>query len=114
MIRASQLLMSAYPMPPIPQSAAHWYTGPRLWRTLKRVAASSGRKLAFTALILFHCLKDPDTPKWAKGVIVGALGYLILPLDAIPDAIPGIGYTDDWGVLLAALGTVAAYIKDDH
>lgn len=67
-----------------------------------------------TALTLFYCLKDKNTPKWAKGVIVGALGYLILPTDLIPDIIPGAGYTDDWGALVAALGTVAAYIKDEH
>ena len=101
-------------MPSIPQAAAHWYSGPRLWRTLKKVAVSAGRKTVYSALILFYCLKDPDTPKWAKGVIVGALGYLILPLDAIPDVIPGIGYSDDWGMIVAALGTVAAYIKDEH
>ena len=101
-------------MPSIPQSAAHWYSGPRLWSTLKKVAASTGRKTVYSALILFYCLKDPDTPKWAKGVIVGALGYLILPMDAIPDVIPGVGYGDDWGVLVTALGTVAAYIKDAH
>ena len=48
------------------------------------------------------------------GVINGALGYLVLPTDLIPDVIPGIGYGDDWGALVAALGTVSAYIKDEH
>jgi uncharacterized membrane protein YkvA (DUF1232 family) len=67
-----------------------------------------------SALILFYCLKDRDTPAWARGVIVGALGYLILPTDLIPDMIPGAGYGDDWGAIVAALGTVAAYIKDEH
>lgn len=96
------------------RSAARWYSGPRLWRTLKRVAVAAGRKTLLSALILFYCLKDKDTPTWAKGVIVGALGYLILPTDLIPDILPGAGYGDDWGAIVAALGTVAAYIKDDH
>jgi len=78
------------------------------------VAASAGRKVLFSALVLFYCLKDADTPTWAKGVIIGALGYLILPSDLIPDIIPGAGYGDDWGAIVAALGTVAAYIKDEH
>lgn len=99
---------------PLPHSASHWYSGPCLWRTLKKVAASAGRKTLLSALTLFYCLKDRDTPTWAKGVIVGALGYLILPADLIPDIIPGAGYGDDWGAIVAALGTVAAYIKDDH
>ena len=47
-------------------------------------------------------------------MIIGALGYLVLPTDLVPDIIPGIGYGDDWGALVAALGTVAAYIKDEH
>ncbi len=95
-------------------AAPHWYSGPRLWRTLKRVAARAGRNTLLSALVLFYCLKDRDTPTWAKGVIVGALGYLILPTDLVPDIIPGAGYGDDWGAIVAALATVAAYIKDEH
>ena len=85
-----------------------------MWQTLRKVAASAGRNLLLSALLLFYCLKDRDTPTWAKGVIVGALGYLILPADLIPDIIPGAGYGDDWGAIVAALVTVAAYIKDEH
>jgi uncharacterized membrane protein YkvA (DUF1232 family) len=95
-------------------SSAHWYSGPRLWRTLKKVACKAGEKTLLSALILFYCLKDSETPTWAKGVIVGALGYLILPTDLIPDILPGAGFGDDWGAIVAALGTVAAYIKDEH
>lgn len=95
-------------------SAPSWYSAPRLWRTLCKAALSAGRKTLITALTLFYCLQDRDTPTWAKGVIVGALGYLVLPADLIPDIIPGAGYGDDWGALVAALGTVAAYIKDEH
>ncbi|MES2437948.1 MAG: YkvA family protein [Verrucomicrobiota bacterium] len=106
--------MSDNPQLPIPFSAPRWYSAPRLWRTLLKAAASAGRKTLLTALTLFYCLQDRDTPTWAKGVIVGALGYLVLPMDLIPDIIPGAGYGDDLGALVAALGTVAAYIKDEH
>ena len=78
------------------------------------MALTAGRKSLLTALTLFYCLQDRDTPPWAKGVIVGALGYLVLPTDLIPDLLPGIGYGDDWGALVAALATVAAYVKDEH
>jgi uncharacterized membrane protein YkvA (DUF1232 family) len=81
---------------------------------LSKAALSAGRKTLLTALTLFYCLQDRDTPTWAKGVIIGALGYLVLPTDLVPDFLPGIGYGDDWGALVAALGTVAAYIKDEH
>jgi len=106
--------MSRPPKLPTQLSAPHRYSAPRLWRTLSKAALSAGRKTLLTALTLFYCLQDRDTPTWAKGVIVGALGYLILPTDLIPDIIPGAGYGDDWGALVAALGTVAAYIKDEH
>ena len=52
-------------------------------------------------------------PAWAKTVIVGALTYFISPLDAIPDILPGLGYTDDLGLLLAANATVSVYINAD-
>ena len=100
--------------PFVPLAAPHWYSAPALWGTLKKVARVAGRKTLTSALILFYCLKDRETPTWAKGVIVGALGYLILPADLIPDLIPGAGYGDDWGAIVAALATVAAYIKDEH
>lgn len=98
----------------IPPAPDRRVSGPRLWRTLRRVAAVASRKLARTALMLFYCLQDRDTPAWAKGVILGALGYLILPVDLIPDLVPGAGYSDDWGAIAAALATVTAYIKDEH
>lgn len=97
-----------------PSGSARWYSGPALWRTLKRVAVRTGRETLLSALVLFYCLKDHDTPAWARGVIIGALGYLILPTDLVPDMIPGAGYGDDWGAIVVALGTVAAYIKDEH
>lgn len=114
MLRRLLPIMSEKSMSPVSPAAAHWYSGPGLWRTLKKVAASAGRKTVLSALILFYCLRDRDTPTWAKGVIVGALGYLILPVDLIPDVIPGAGYGDDWGAIVAALATVSAYIKDEH
>lgn len=91
-----------------------WYSGPRLWAKLRRTAGSLGKNAVLTAITLYHCLKDADTPTWAKGVIVGALGYLILPADLVPDILPGAGFGDDWMALVAALGTVAAYVKDEH
>ena len=94
--------------------AERWYSGPRLWAKLRHTAAVLGKNTVLTVLTLYHCLRDADTPTWAKGVIVGALGYLILPADLVPDIIPGAGYGDDWAALVSALGTVAAYVKDIH
>ena len=96
------------------ESYSEHYTEEGFWKKVKRFASKLGRKGLRAGFTLFYCLQDPETPTWAKGVIVGALGYFILPLDAIPDFIPGAGLTDDLGALMAALGTVSAYIKDEH
>jgi uncharacterized membrane protein YkvA (DUF1232 family) len=100
--------------PPSELTAPEAYSPPRLWAKLCRIAKVAGAKTLLTTLTLFYCLQDRDTPRWARGVIIGALGYLVLPLDLIPDIIPGVGYADDWAALVAALATVAAYIKDEH
>lgn len=84
------------------------------WSVVRRVTKHGGRKLLASALTLYFCLKDAETPAWAKSVIVGALGYLILPLDLIPDAILGAGYTDDLGVILGAMVAVVRHIKTEH
>lgn len=65
------------------------------------------------ALKLYYAARRKETPAWARGVMIGALIYLVTPLDAIPDVIPGVGFTDDLGVITAALATVAMYINDD-
>jgi uncharacterized membrane protein YkvA (DUF1232 family) len=89
------------------------YNEGSFWSKLAEYAVQAGRDLVVQVLTLYYCMMDNDTPAWAKGVIVGALGYFICPIDAIPDMLPG-GYTDDFGLILSACATVAAYIKDEH
>lgn len=84
-------------------------------RAFLRKVARFG-KLAFLAdaLALFYCLKDPGTPRWVKTLIVAALGYFILPLDAIPDLAPIVGFLDDAGVISATLATIVAHVQERH
>lgn len=84
------------------------------WEVARKLAKRGGHKVLEGAFTLYYCLRDSETPAWAKSVIVGALGYLIFPVDFIPDAILGVGFTDDWGVILGALASVMAHVKDDH
>lgn len=89
------------------------FTPGRFWNKLGPRAQSIGQSALEKALYLYYAVQSPDTPKWAKRVIYGALGYFILPLDAIPDLAPLIGYTDDLSVMAAALATVAFYITPE-
>lgn len=46
-------------------------------------------------------------------MVYGALTYFISPIDAVPDITPVLGYSDDLGVLVSAVLTVAMYVTDD-
>jgi uncharacterized membrane protein YkvA (DUF1232 family) len=89
------------------------YSEDSFWDKIKIYGKKAGREVVEKALWLFYAAQSPGTPKWARTAIYGALAYFIFPLDAIPDFAPLVGYTDDLGVLVAALGTVASYITDD-
>ena len=90
------------------------YSENSFWDKVKNHARAAGETVLEPALKLYYSATDPDTPTWAKTAIYGALGYFITPIDAILDITPGVGYTDDLGVLRAATATVAAYIKKEH
>ena len=66
------------------------------------------------AIAAFYCATDPLTPSWVKATLFGALAYFILPFDAIPDFLVGLGYTDDLAVLLGALRAVGSHVTDEH
>lgn len=72
-----------------------------------------GKSFLRKLLALWYSFMSPDTPAWARAVIIGALGYFICPVDATPDFIPGLGYVDDAGVILTALTTISMYVTDD-
>ena len=78
-----------------------------------KAAKKAGINVIYAALVLFYTFKKATTPGWAKTTIIGALGYFISPIDAIPDLTPVIGYSDDLGVLALALVTVAMFIDDE-
>lgn len=90
----------------------HHYSEPRFHQKLARAALAAGREVVEKSLWLYFAAQRPETPRWAKATVYGALAYFILPLDAIPDLAPVAGYTDDLGVLLLAVGTIARYIDE--
>lgn len=97
----------------VPTTFTGDFSEPSFWAKVLRVALQAGRKVIGLALRLFYAWQSADTPVWAKGVIAAALGYFISPIDAIPDVIPVIGYTDDLGVLVSAVSMVAAHITPE-
>jgi uncharacterized membrane protein YkvA (DUF1232 family) len=81
---------------------------PKLARVLANVP------FAEELVAAYYCAFDRETPIKAKGILLGALAYFILPIDVIPDFILGLGFTDDMAVLLAAFNVVRTHVTDDH
>ena len=82
------------------------------WPKIRRTAARI--PFAGQALSVWYAARDPETPTAAKGIMLGALAYFVLPVDAIPDIFAGIGFTDDAAVIAALLATLGANVKRRH
>ena len=80
---------------------------------LQQMAGTAGTKVVYAALLLYFMMKDPQVPIKAKLIITAALGYFILPTDAIPDFAPLIGFSDDLGVLIFALNQISDHITPE-
>ena len=88
------------------------YTSEGFIEKISRVAKRAGAKLVYVALILYYTLQSNDVSVKDKAIIIGALGYLISPLDIIPDAIPIAGLSDDLAVLLYVVKKVWGEVPD--
>ena len=80
---------------------------------IARIAKRAGAKLVYAALILYYTLQSDKISAANKAMIIGALGYMISPLDVVPDAIPIAGLTDDLAVLLFVLKKVWTDVDPD-
>ncbi len=89
------------------------YSENDFWFKLGIIAKKAGVKATYYALVLYYTLTDPSTPTRYKAVIAGALGYMILPLDLVPDFLPFAGVADDWAALVAAVAYVASAITPE-
>lgn len=80
---------------------------------ISRIAKRSGAKFVYAALVLYYTLDSNKVSFKDKALILGALGYLISPLDVIPDAIPLAGLSDDLAVLIYVVKKVWGDVGDD-
>jgi len=96
----------------LPDYAGNYSTS-NLWSKLASVAKQLGKKTTWYVLLLHYTLQSGDVSVGNKAIIMGALGYLILPIDLIPDVIPVLGLTDDAAAIKLAYDTVKASITPD-
>ena len=81
-----------------------------LMNKLAKYAKTAGRELVENVLILWYAF--PEASPADKAIIMGAIGYFISPLDVIPDLVPGLGYTDDVGVVAWAIARIRLNASD--
>ena len=89
------------------------YSESGLWDKVAGNAKSVGQGLIYKAFQLYYVTQNPNCPLKVKAAIFGALGYLISPLDFIPDVVPVLGYTDDAAAIAAAVVIAQIYIDDE-
>ena len=89
------------------------YSEDGLWKKIGNVAKKAGLKTVYMVLLLYYVLMSDKTPTKYKAMIIGALGYFIVPLDMIPDFVPAVGYTDDVAAIAGAILAVAKCISPE-
>lgn len=90
-----------------------YYSEKSFREKLQGYAKTAGIQVVYSALLLYHLLMDKTVPLKAKIMITAALGYFILPTDAIPDIAPVVGFGDDLGVLIFALSEISSNITPE-
>ena len=93
--------------------ADNHYSDENFWNKVKKYGKQAGKITVYYSLLLFYAAKSPAVPKSTKLIIVGALSYLIFPIDLIPDFIPAVGLVDDASVIAAAVYQVISHIDAD-
>ncbi|NKB36887.1 MAG: DUF1232 domain-containing protein [Gammaproteobacteria bacterium] len=75
-----------------------------------------------TEIVYYKALsKDPSVLRASKWLLAAAVGYLLSPIDLIPDFIPILGQVDDliivlflvWSALLLIPGQIKMRIREE-
>jgi uncharacterized membrane protein YkvA (DUF1232 family) len=82
------------------------------WRTLRWAVARI--PFAEDLLAAYYCAFDQATPRHVQLALIGALAYFVMPVDAVPDVLPVLGFGDDAAVLAATLKLVSDHVRPEH
>ncbi len=94
------------------RAAANVFNEKALWEKLKVCAAKIGKEALLKIFTLYYILKEKPLAASEKALIVGALGYLLLPMDLVPDFLPIVGYLDDIFALGYVIDRYLNYVDD--
>ncbi len=79
-----------------------YYDPKALFEKIKVFGRKLGIKTVYVVLVLYYATFDKALPLKDRMLVIAALGYFILPLDFIPDTLPG-GFADDTAALMYVL-----------
>lgn len=83
-----------------------------LFDKLAKFATRLGVKVVYLALWLYYAAKCASLTNSA--IIIGALGYLMCPIDLILDILPIVGFSDDAAILLAAYSAIVKLLSSEQ
>ena len=95
------------------ESYAKDYSEDSLWDKVRDNVSAIGLTVIYKAFQLYYVAQSDACPMKIKAGIIGALGYLISPIDLLPDLIPVVGYTDDAAAIALAITAAQMYITDE-
>ena len=95
------------------ESYAKDYSESSFWEKVKGNVSAIGLTVIYKAFQLYYVAQSDTCPVKIKAGIIGALGYLISPVDLVPDLIPMVGYSDDAVAIAFALTAAQMYITDE-
>lgn len=95
------------------QQYSHCYSENKFWGTITKYFARLGMEITYKTLILYYVMTSPYVSWKTKATVIAALGYLISPIDACPDAIPVVGLADDASVISAAYAVVCSEVTPE-
>ena len=90
-----------------------YFSDNAFWSKLQSLSGNGWCEMLKQVVTLFVLLKTPSTSMTLKITLIGALGYFIAPIDAIPDLIPLLGYTDDMSIIAMLLNQLSHAITPE-
>jgi|LauGreDrversion4_2_1035121.scaffolds.fasta_scaffold1040847_2 uncharacterized membrane protein YkvA (DUF1232 family) len=100
--------------PKITAEHSEAYSEDGFWQKIKTFAQKIGASGLYYALVLYYMWDDPKISATDKTLIIAALGYLILPVDLIPDVMPMIGFSDDISAMVMVLKKLKGSLTEEH
>lgn len=95
------------------KSLLHKFDHQKVLALLQSYVRQAGTQAVYAVLLLYYAHQRPETPSWAKRMVLGTLAYVLAPIDVIPDLSPFFGFTDDIGILMFGLVSIAGHITDE-